>query len=308
MPRERPGRRRRDEKQSSGNETQAAIAEFVRLLGQIHPSEAASRLQLDMARDAGLDAFRQLAARIKRHKARRDRARQRRRIAQDRLLAVLHDLASGPFVLPRPQDETDVPIEALLATFHELTGDDFPGLARQLHDAIGPKADLLALRCFLVEEVFAKSSCILVEHLVRRAARSRPDDDEARFLDDLRHHIAGKINRTLARQMGYQVTPEVGRQLDALLVKSLHFLHDLLAGSSPARLILPLSGAPFDPQRHDPAPGRPASGTLVVRATLSPGFVLLEQPPRLLARAQVYTTRVRDEVSPEGPLPPDEAG
>jgi hypothetical protein len=276
-------------------------------MGQIHPSEAATRLQLDMARDAGLEAFRRLARQVKRFRARLGRAREKRRDAQEQLRGVLHDLAAGPVALPRPAGAAPVPQDQVLAAFHRLATDDFPALAGALHEAVG-RVSAVSYQCFLVEEVLAKGSYILIERLLRHAARGRSATDEGHYLDELRHHLAGKVNRALGRQSGYQVTPEVGGQLDTLLRHSLTFLGDLLASEPPGRLLLPLSGAPFDPERHEPIPGRPATGELVVRATAFPGYAVFEDPPRLVVKARVYTRRAGAAARPGPPPLPDEAG
>jgi hypothetical protein len=289
-----PGQRPQPQRRAGGRKRvkpPAAVAEFVHLLGQIHPSEAASRLQLDMARDAGLEVFRKLLHQIERLRGKLDRARLKRHIAQDRQLGLLQALAAAGVVLPRPAGLPAVGQEELETTFRELGDRDFAELAQALHQAAG-QSDILAYRRFLVEEVLVQSYFILVEHLVRKAARGRGEVNEDRFLEDLRHHLAGKVYRKLARQTGYQITPDVGGQFDALLVRSLRFLDDLLTSQPPGRLILPALGSDFDPNQHEPIAGRPDTGTLIVRATIFPGYVVLSDPPRVVARARVYTKQI----------------
>src|SRR5262249_50913480 len=149
---------------------------FVRLMGQLHPSEAATRLQLDMARDAGLEAFRRLARQAKRFRARLGRAREKRRPAPEQLRGVLHDPAPGPVALPRPAGAAPVPQDQVLAAFHRLATDDFPALAQALHEAVG-RVSAVSYQCFLVEEVLAKGTYILIERLLRHAARGRSSTD-----------------------------------------------------------------------------------------------------------------------------------
>lgn len=282
----------------------AALKEFVRLVDQIHPERAASRLQLDMARDAGLDAAGKMLVRIQRLEVKLTRARGKRNAARNRLLSLLHDLATGPVVFPRPAGLPPVDEALLERTFEVLRTTDFPSLTRTLHDA-APKADALAYQRYLVEEIFHKGSAILAEHLVRESRRPHPCEDEVQFLNDLRHHLAGNVNQTLARQAGYQVSAEVAREVDAILVRGLRFLLDLLTISPPRRLILPTMGSDYDPTRHEVIPGRPASGAVLVRATIFPGWAELGDSPRVLAKAQVYT---KERVTPKAPPLPGAAG
>jgi hypothetical protein len=279
-----------------------ALTEFFRLLEQIRPGEKASRLQLDMAKDAATEVFGKLLRQSERLLQRLARARDRRNAIHARLLSVLQDLATGPVRMPRPAGLPPITHEQLEVTFRELADKDYPAVARTLHAAIG-KSDTLAYERFLVEEVFLKASIILVEHLVRRAGHPWPTDAELRFLEGLRHHVAGSVNQNLARQTGYLVTLEVGGELDKLLEKTLQLLFDLQTSDPPGRLLVPALASDFDPARHEAIAGRPSTGALIVRATIFPGYIILSDPPRVVVKAKVFTKRVNGQTGPEDSTP-----
>ncbi|HKB41715.1 MAG TPA: hypothetical protein VKD72_35145, partial [Gemmataceae bacterium] len=253
MPGERPEPRLR-----ARGKIKAALKEFVHLIEKIQPEKAATRLQLDMARDAGLDACGKMLARIQRLERRLARTRGKRDAARNRLLTLLHELAAGPVIFPRPVGLPPIDPEQLERTFDELRLNDFPTLARVLQGAT-QQAEVLGYERYLVEEIFQKGSAILAEHLIRESRRPHPVEDEVEFLDALRHHIAGNVHQTLARQTGYQVTQEVAGQVDAVLVRTLRWLLDMLTISPPRRLILPAMGSDLDPAEHEVIPGRPAT-------------------------------------------------
>ncbi len=276
----------------------AVVTEFVRLLEEIRPDHSAARLKFDMARDAGLEGFRELLRQLQRLQARLARTRRRRNVIHSRLTGILGDLASGPVRLPRPQGLPPVSQDELAQTYHDLREKDYPAVAEALHAAIG-QSDVLAFQRFLVEEVLIEGNVILVEHLVRYGVHPRPPEQELAFLDELRHHMAGVINQALAKQTGYLVTPEVGVRIDGLLSKTLRFLVDLLTSDPPARLLVATMGSDYDPARHEPSAGRPDSGTLQVRATVFPGLIIYADPPRVVAKAQVFTKRVVPQEEPQ---------
>src|SRR5262245_30736166 len=267
------------------------VTEFVHLLEEIRPEQSAARLKFDMARDAGIEGFREILGRLQRVQTRLARTRRRRNVIHSRLTGILGDLAAGPVRLPRPAGLPPVSLDQLEQTYHELRTTDFPGAAEALQAAIGG-SDVLAYQRFLVEQALVEGSVILVEHLVRYGVHPRPPEQELHFLDELRHHMAGLINHDLAKQTTYLVTPEVGGRIDALLGKSLRFLVDLLTCDPPARLLTATMGGDFDPARHEAIAGRPNTGTLQVRATTFPGLIVYSDPPRIVAKALVFTKRV----------------
>ncbi|MFO0844635.1 MAG: hypothetical protein U0797_19935 [Gemmataceae bacterium] len=286
MPGERPARRSRAKSQ-----LKAAVKEFVRLLDAVPADKPATKLQLDIARDAGLDACGKLFKRIQKLEARVARGRQRRDAARERLLTLLAELAAGPVTFPRPLGLPEIDPDKLDQTFAQLRDRDFPALASHLRDAAG-HAEAIAYERYLVEEFFLKGSSIMAEHLVRESRRPHPVQDEVEFLDKLRHHLAGNVQAALWRQAGYKVSQEVAQEIDAVLVRTLRYLLYLLTMTPPRRLILPTMGAEFDPALHQVVPGRPDSGPVVIRATIFPGCLSLESPPRVVAKAQVYTRQV----------------
>lgn len=289
MPGDRSARRARVK-----GELKAAIKEFVRLMDQARPEKAATRLQLDMARDAGLDACRKMLRRLTALDARLKRARQRSDAARERHLTLLDDLASGSVIFPRPAGLVPADPAKLDGAFAELRSRDFPALAETLRTATG-QAETIAYERYLAEEFFRKGSAILAEHLVREGRHPLPIADEVQFLDKLRHHLAGNVQQTLMQQSGTKVTQEVAQEIDAVLVRSLRFLLHHLTISPPRRLLMPTMGTDFDPELHEASPGRPTEGAVVIRTTIFPGCVELSQPQRVLAKALVYTRLVNGD-------------
>jgi hypothetical protein len=265
--------------------------EVFQRLAQIAKSHPPARLLVDLARDAALDAFRKQTVQVRRLVGELAKAKKKRDLLHHRLIEVLHDLATGPVVLPAPAGRPTATHEQLLAAFRELRSKSFPDLAGTLHARVG-RADPAVFQRFLADEILIKGSRILVEHVIRNAGRPRTPKQEQEFTSQLRDHIAGKVCQGLARKVGYQMTPEGGQLLEQLLTPALAFLADLMTASPPGRLLIPLPGASFDPKRHEPIPGRPAEGQLKVTATLFPGYFVRGDPERVEEKAQVYTEQV----------------
>jgi hypothetical protein len=272
------------------------LAEVLQQLEAMKSDASASgvRLHADLARDTVEELFGKLRLQL------RNQARQIRRL-QDRsdkwryrLTELLHDLSTGPVILPRAAAHPPASHEQLIETFRQLERGDFLELAKTLHDAAGA-SDVPAYLRFLVDEILVKGSRIVAEHLVRHASGAHPPQEENEFMERLRNHVAGNVCQGLARLVNYQVTPEVGEHLDRVIVTVLHFLNDLLTATPPGRLLISYDDSPFDPERHQPIHGRPSTGDLKVSATLFPGYVILSDPPQVVEKAQVYTDRVQPE-------------
>ena len=112
-------------------------------------------------------------------------------------------------------------------------------------------------------------------------------------------HVAGNVCQGLARQVGYRVTPEVGKDLDARIMTVLRMLEALLTATPPGRLLVPQADAAFDPERHEAIHGRPHTGELKVTATLFPGYVVLGEPVQVVEKALVYTERPQAAPAPK---------
>lgn len=288
-----PGKRSRtakDDTREPSKKLPAPVEEFVRLLEQIQPQNATGRLQMDMARDAALDIIKQLVRQVDKQRGRVDRGRRKRRAVHERFIGLLHDLTNGPLPLPRLPGRPEARHEDLVVTFRKLKTQDYPLFARTLHDAVG-KGDSAAFQHLLVDEVFIKGSCILVEYLIRHAARLPSPEEEKDFLESLRHHIAGNVLQELSKHANYAVTLEVGQQLDALLVRTLSFLVDLLTASPPGRLVVPENGTPFDPETEEALNPKASGEGRVVRATLFPGYAVLEPARTVREKALVITQK-----------------
>src|SRR5262245_53176842 len=115
MPGERPEPRLR-----ARGKIKAALKEFVHLIDKIQPEKASTRLQLDMARDAGLDASRKMLTRIHRLERQLVRTRGKRDASRNRLLTLLHELASAPVIFPRPAGLPPIDPGQMERTFDEL--------------------------------------------------------------------------------------------------------------------------------------------------------------------------------------------
>lgn len=274
--------------------------ELMQLLGRIAANHPTARLEVDLARDAALEAFHRLhrdMTKLSHFVRRLYRARKQRSELQGRLVRLLHELATGPVLLPRPEGRPAMAHEPLLEVYRRLRDHDMPEMARALQSAVGRKESAAYLR-LLAQEVLIKGCWALAEHLLRHGHEPFNAEREKEFIDRLRHHVAGKVCQGLARKAGYQVTPEVGKQLDGVIDRSLWFLQDLLLAAPEGRLIVPRDGSAFDPARHAAAPGRPQEGALRIRATLFPGYAVVGPDARVVEKAQVYTAR------PAAPAPP----
>lgn len=290
MSEKRPTERRQRKKKKPGPE----LLTFLEQIAHAHPS---SRLLVDLARDAALDTFRRLERKIlavetltrKLH-----RTQQQAQDVQARLMKLLDELASGAVVLPRPAGRPTVPHEELLATYRELKTHDLQGLAQALQLAIGKK-DVATYQRFLVEEVLHKGCWSVAEYLFRHG---REPYDAARVGEALERrgdYLAGKVCQGLARKVGYQVTPELGSHLGGVIRKALHFLANLMLAEPAGRLLMPPDNSAFDPEKHEPMYGRPSHGELRVRATVFPGYVVMEAPERVVEKAVVYTEHVEGD-------------
>lgn len=254
------------------------------------PTASAVRLHSDLARDAAQEAFAKLVRRARRKEAKARKAQERAERWRSRLNDLLHELATGPVVLPPVPGSRPASHDDLTATFRKLKGDDVPRLAQAIRAAVG-SGELPAFQRFLVEEIVVKGGRIVAEHLVRLASRPAGADGEEEFSRQLRHHVAGNVVHVLARKANYKVTTEIGRHLDAVIGTVVGLLSDLMTAAPPGRLLLPRDGSAFDPARHEPLAGRPSSGELRVKATLFPGYVILARPSVVVEKAVVYTEK-----------------
>lgn len=280
---------------------QEALAQLDRLKQDMSSSQV--RLHADIARDTVVELARDLEGKLRKLAGEKRKLQKQCEEYRGRLVELLHDLSTGPVVLPRTPGKPVVQHDQLLMTYRQLRSQEFLGLAQAIHAAAG-KGDVPAYQRFLVQEVLVSGSRILVENIVRHAGAGRNQADEEAFLGRLRHHMAGNVCQGLARKAKYQVTPDVGQHIDRLLVSVLQFLTDLLTATPPGRLLLPRDGSVFDPERHEAISGRPSTGEVKVTATLFPGYVVLANPPRILEKAQVYTDRAQSATPIEPPAAP----
>jgi hypothetical protein len=274
----------------------SALAELLAQLDRMKQDPTASevRLRSDLARDSAEELFSKMRRQLRKQAGLLRKLQERSQRWRSRLTELLHELTTGPVVLPAVPGGTPVKQDELTVTFRKLKTHDVPGLAQAIHAAAGA-GELPAYQRFLVEEIVVKGSRIVAEHLIRLASAPVGRTGEEEFLGRLRHHVAGNVSRGLARQVNYKTTPETGQHLDAVIGAVLRLLNDLLTATPPGRLLLPLDGGPFDPQRHEPLAGRPTTGELKVKATLFPGYVILAEPPVVVEKALVYTDRAEQE-------------
>jgi hypothetical protein len=287
-------------KKSRARKRPSPSQELMQLLGRIAANHPTARLEVDLARDAALEAFHRLHrdfTKLSHFVRRLYRARKQRTELQGRLVRLLHELSTGSVLLPRPAGRPALPHEPLLEVYRRLRGHDMPEMARTLQAAVGRKDAATYLR-FLAQEVLIKGAWSLAEQLLRHGHEPFNAEREKEFMERLRHHVAGKVCQGLARKAGYQVTPEVGKQLDVVIDRSLWLLQDLLLAAPEGRLIVPRDGSAFDPARHEAAPGRPHEGALRIRATLFPGYAVVGPDARVVEKALVYTERPKTAAAP----------
>jgi hypothetical protein len=287
MPEQLPDPRRTGAKKRASRKPEKTL-EFADRLDQLAKSYPATRLMVDLARDAGLEVFRKQARQIRRLAHEVTRMRKKRNQLHDRLVEMLHEVTTHTIILPRPPGRPVVDHEALLTTFRRFKAADFPALAQLLHDRIG-RGEVVAYQRFLVDEVLITGSRILAEHLIRHASQPATPETEAAFARTLHDHIAGNVLDGLAKKVSYQMTPDEGQPLGVLIRDVLVFLEELLTASPPLRLIVTRPDSPFDPARHEPIHGRPSEGALTVTATLFPGLVRYGPDDRVEEKALVYT-------------------
>jgi hypothetical protein len=291
-------------KKRSGKRSRKSVKtlEFIQRLDQIALSYPAVRLMVDMARDAGLEIFRKQERMVRRLTLEVKRLRKKRHLLHDRLVQLLHELTTGPVVLPRPSGRPPVAHEELLRTFRRLQTQDFPRLAQTLHEHAG-RSTATAYQRFLVDEILINGSRVLVEYLLRQVNRQASAIEEADFLHELQDHLAGNVVNGLAKKADYKVTPDVAKLCGQLIALSVSFLDDLLTATPPARLLIPLPGSAFAPDRHEATPGRPSTGTLKVTATLFPGYLICGNPETVAEKARVYTEYGESDVGGSGEIP-----
>ncbi len=275
---------------------------FVQSLHQISTSFPAVRLMVDMARDAGLELFRKQDKTIRKLAREWKKLSKKRHMLHDHLVQLLHELTTGPGVLPRPSDRSPVEHEELLKTFRKLQSQDFPALARSLHEHAG-RSSAAAYQRFLVEEILTNGSRVLVEYLLRQVNRRPSAEEEAEFFHELRDHLAGNVVIGLAKKADYKVSPELAKQCEQLIAHTLRFLDDLLTATPPGRLLIPLPGSAFTPDRHEAIPGRPSTGQLKITAMMFPGYLVCAEPERVEEKARVYTEYGESDAAGSGEIP-----
>jgi hypothetical protein len=280
----------------------AKTLEFVQRLDQMAQSYPPVRLMVDMARDAGLEIIRKQAKAIRRLSRELKRQSKKRHLLHDRLVQLLHELTTGPAVLPRPTGRSPVEHEELLRVFRRLQSQDYPALAKIMHEHAG-RSTAAAYQRFLVDEILVGGSRVLVEYLLRQVNRRPSVAEEADFFRELRDHIAGNVVKGLASKADYKVTPEVGKLCEQLISQSLTFLDHLLTATPPGRLLIPLPGSAYSPDRHEPIPGRPTTGELKITATMFPGYLICSEPEKVEEKARVYTEFGESEAAGSGEIP-----
>jgi hypothetical protein len=276
--------------------------EFIQRLDQMAQSYPPVRLMVDMARDAGLEIFRKQEKAIRRLTRELKRQSKKRHMLHDRLVQLLHELTTGPAVLPRPTGRSPVEHDDLLRTFRRLQTQDYPALAKTMHENAG-RSTASAYQRFLVDEILVGGSRVMVEFLLRRVKDPPSARDEAEFLRELRDHISGNVVKGLASKADYKVTPDMGKLCDQLIGNSLTFLAHLLTATPPGRLLIPLPGSAYSPDHHEPIPGRPTTGTLKITATMFPGYLICANPDRVEEKARVYTEYGESDAAGSGEIP-----
>lgn len=254
------------------------LAEVIRHLDQISRQHPATRLVVDMARDAVQEARQQMAALAK--KARQ--AQRKRRRQRDHVHELFDALASVPvpsWSLPQtPPSQDDA-----LALYRQLREQTLPQFAQELQTAAN-RAEARDYLLLLSDHVLRRGQRMLIEGLVHHPKTSR----EA-LIERARAPLAGQFQKMLAKQAGYRLSQELSRATDTVLRKALTLLDVLLHTSPSLRLFWTEPDTPFDASRHERS--KSSSEPRLVRATLMPGLWMPVEG-RVLERAIVATRRV----------------
>jgi hypothetical protein len=268
--------------QSPDEKKQAALMlDFLEQLERITRQFAGARLLVDLARDSGLEMARKLGKRVKRLRARLEKADSRRNDIQTRLADLLQELSTSTALLPVVAGQPLREAEPLVERFRQLRDEAYPSTARGLRDLL-EQGSRRAIMKFLAEEILYRAGPIIAEHQLRHAHRAWNEEIEATFLADLRLHVAGKVNSALARTTGLKMTPPIGKHLDALIGNSLDTLAGLMTATPQARLVVPAVGSALDAKGYLVRNPEKGGESAVVRAVLFPGLMLLESPTRIV--------------------------
>ena len=257
------------------------LLEIQQHLDQILRHHPASRLLVDMARDAVREAARQhtqLQAGLRRACKQRQRMRQQRAELLDALVASGQRLTNNAVSAPSSDE--------VMSAYRVLRDATFPERAAQL-EAVAQRGESRDFRRVLVERVLLRGQRTLAEALVRKPMLT----EDAALHSRLGEHLLGRVGRHLARRFGCTIDRTLRHALLGLITDSLHLMQSLLRTSEPPlRLLWPRRGSRFQLEWHERLGEKPSHQPRDVRGVLFPGLVQVV-PGVCLARALVATQR-----------------
>ncbi|MBY0231134.1 MAG: hypothetical protein K2W96_17755 [Gemmataceae bacterium] len=259
----------------------AEILERIEGFAKRHPGE---RLEADLARDAVVDAGRQLhflAGKVR-------LARRKRKRLRDDAARLLDALTHSP--APRwPMPETPDLLEPLADNYRRLKNEAFPAFASRLCAAAG-RGEPRDFALVLCDTILRRGERILVEGLILHPTAGRPA-----LIERVRPLLGGQLVKVLARRAGHRMSPEIGQLADQLIRLSLTLIDGMLHTFPAVRFYWPAIGTVYDAAKHERTPGKAEpAGERFVRFPLFPGLAFADGP-RLVERAVVATRKPEEK-------------
>ncbi|MFQ3594239.1 MAG: hypothetical protein SNJ82_13750 [Gemmataceae bacterium] len=258
------------------------LLEIYRYLDQILRLHPASRLLVDMARDAITEAIRQHSQLLAALRQSRRKRRQHRRQRAELLDALL---ASGwPIGATSPYTDDEPP--TLVAHYQTLRETIFPEQAKQLQ-AVSQRGEPRDFLRVLSERILLRGQRTLAEALLRKPRL----DDRTALRSRLGQHLLGRLCRHLTRRFGCTLDTSVRAALGATINEALALIERLLlTRETVLRLLWPPPGTIVDSQWHERLGGKASHSPRRVQAVLFPGLIK-GTPASCLVRALVATQR-----------------
>jgi hypothetical protein len=177
--------------------------------------------------------------------------------------------------------------DQLVQVFRQLKLQDFQALSLSLYSVWQKKAAhsgttpptfaLARFRQTLAEAILVEGSMLLS---VRRSGSVEADMQE----------VSQAIHESIQTQLKMKNTPppEVAGKLNETIARGIHLLREMAMATPPACLLVPHRETAFVPEQHEAMIGCPDQGTVRVKLTVFPGY-LVTASNRVMEKALVYT-------------------
>ncbi len=177
--------------------------------------------------------------------------------------------------------------DQLVQVFRQLKLQDFQALSLSLYSlwqkksanssTTAPTFALARFRQTLAEAILVEGSMLLS---VRRSGLVEADVQE----------VVRAIHESIQTQlkMRNKPPPEVAGKLNETIARGIHLLREMATATPPACLLVPHRETPFMPELHEAMIGCPDKGTVSVKLTVFPGY-LVTGSNRVMEKALVYT-------------------